>query len=336
MSDVSLEFVRALPKAEVHVHLEGSIGLDDAVALAAAAGEPLPRPKDRLLEFSGLGDFLSYLDWACSLVRTSEQLARVAYRFAEREAESGVRYADLMVSPIHWPWWKGRLEQFVEGIDRGLAEAEQDGLPPAGLCVSISRTLSAGEAEETTDELLKAGHPRVVGLAVDGNEATLGRTSPRFREAFRMATTAGLHRSAHAGESSGPEGVRDAVEILGAERIEHGVRAIEDPDVVQLLADRRIPLGVCPSSNVRLGLYASRKEHPLEALREAGVAVSVNTDDPALFGCRLDEEYVETARTYGWDRDVVRSVARNSIAASFCDVDTRRALLAELDRVSRA
>jgi adenosine deaminase len=330
MATVTVEFVRSLPKAEVHVHLEGTIGPEDVEALAAAADEPLPRPVESLLEFQGLADFLSYLDWSCGLIRTPEQLARAAYRFALREAESGVSYADLLVSPIHWPTWNGRLPAFVDAIDQGLAEAEQEGLPAVGLCVSLSRTMSTAEAEEATEQLVRLGHPRVVALSVDGDEAVLGRTSPRFAEAFRKAAKGGLHRTVHAGESSGPEGVRDAIEYLGAERIDHGVRVIEDPELVGEVASRGIPLDVCPWSNVRLGLYGSRTEHPLDKLRRAGVPVSVNTDDPALFGCRLDQEYVETARAYGWDEGTVRSVARTSIEASFCDEDTRRRLLAEV------
>lgn len=305
--------------------------VEDVTDLARAAGRDLPRPPERLFEFDSLGPFLEFLDWACSLVAIPEQLARLGYRFAQRAADSGVRYADLSVSPTHWTAWRGRIEAFVDALGGGLAEAEQDGLPPVGLCVTLDRTDSTSEATELAERLVAKRHPRVVALAVAGNEAAAGRTAHRFVEAFRTASRGGLHVSAHAGESSGPEGVRDAVEVLGAERIEHGVRAIEDPEVVRLLAERRIPLGVCPRSNVVLGLYPSRADHPVDALRRAGVRVSINTDDPALFGSRLDEEYVETARTHGWDEGVVRSVARTSIEASFCDYDTRRALLAELD-----
>jgi len=329
--EVSIRFVRSLPKAEVHVHLEGAPTADDIEELARAAGQDLPRPKERLFEFTGLGPFLEFLDWWCSLVRTPEQLARLAYGFAQREAASGVRYADLTISPVHWSSWHGRLETFVDTLAQGLAEAEQDGLPPVGLCMSMSRRMSASEAMEFVERVVSQDHPRVAAITVDGNEAAVGRTGHVFGPAFQRARAAGLRLSAHAGESSGPEGVRDAVEILGAERIEHGVRAIEDPDVVRLLADRRVPLGVCPWSNVLLGLYPSREEHPIDALRRAGVPVSVNTDDPALFGCSLDDEYVETARAHGWDRDVLRQVARTSIEAAFCDADTQADLLADLN-----
>jgi adenosine deaminase len=173
-------------------------------------------------------------------------------------------------------------------------------------------------------------HPRVAALSIDGNEAVTGRTGPRFAEAFHMAARGGLRRTVHAGESSGPEGVRDAIACLGAERIDHGVRAIEDPSLVAELADRGIPLNVCPHSNVLLGLYPSRAEHPIDALRRAGVRVSVNTDDPGLFGCRLDEEYAANAATFNWDAGVVRQLARTSIEASFADSETKAGLLREL------
>ena len=169
----------------------------------------------------------------------------------------------------------------IDALDAGFLAAEHDGLPPVGLCVSLLRTQSAEAAAELVYTLIPLRHPRVVALSIDGNEAAAGRTGPRFAEAFRRAGAAGLKRTVHAGESSGPEGVRDAIEWLGADRIDHGVRAIEDPDVVALLAERQIPLGVCPTSNLVLGVYASMKEHRIERLRRAGVAVSLNTDDPA-------------------------------------------------------
>jgi adenosine deaminase len=328
---VSTEFVRSLPKAEVHVHLEGCLDASDIEELAREAGESLPRPKDRLFEFSDLGSFLEFLDWACALVRSPDQLARLAYRFAQREEASGVRYSDLLVSPIHWTPWRDRLDAFVGALDAGLAEAERDGLPRTGLCISLSRSQSSAEAMGVLEGLLERGHPRVVALSIDGNEAVHGRTSPRFAEVFERAAEAGLHRTVHAGESSGPEGVWDAIDILKAERIDHGVRSIEDDRLVRELADRGIPLDICPLSNVTLGLYKSRLDHPLESLRQAGVMVSVNTDDPALFGCRLDQEYFATADAYGWDESVVRGVARTSVEAAFCGEDLRRDLLRELE-----
>ena len=134
----------------------------------------------------------------------------------------------------------------------------------------------------------------------------------------------------HAGESSGPDGVRDAIELLGADRIDHGVRAIEDDAVVELLAERGIPLGVCPTSNLTLKVYPSMEEHPLDRLRRAGVRVSVNTDDPSLLGTTLPREYAIARTSYGWTDDVVRDVARTSIEASFAKSDIKEKLLSDL------
>jgi adenosine deaminase len=332
---VSEAYITALPKAEVHVHLEGCFEPSDLELLARESGETLPRPANQLFDVAGLDltAFLEVLDWSCGLVRTPEQLARAAYSVAAREAAAGAGYADVIVNPTHWSAWRGRLEAFVDALDAGFSQAETDGLPRTGVCISLLRQQSASEALELVDWLVTRRHPRVVALSIDGNEAAAGRTGPRFADAFHRAAQAGVHRTVHAGESSGPEGVRDALEFLLAERIDHGVRAIEDPDLVAVLADRRIPLNVCPGSNVQLGRYPDRASHPLDALRRAGVLVSINTDDPALMHHSLVSEYAESAHTYGWDNAVLRQVARTSIEASFCDDDLRRHLLGQLDQM---
>jgi adenosine deaminase len=290
----------------------------------------LPRPRDQLFQFGGLADFLQFLDWICGLVRTREQLATLARRFSERLAASGTRYADAIINPTHWHIWSRRIPELIDALDAGFASAEQENLPPVGLCISLLRTQTADEATELVQLLGALRHPRVVALSIDGNESAAGRTGPRFAEAFRLAGAAGLKRTVHAGESSGPEGVRDAVELLGADRIDHGVRAAEDPDVLALLAERGIPLGVCPTSNLTLGLYRSLADHPIERLRRAGVSVSINTDDPALLGVTLPGEYESCAATFRWSADDVRAVARTSIEASFAPDSTKRALLTEL------
>jgi adenosine deaminase len=240
-------------------------------------------------------------------------------------------YADLIVNPTHWSAWTHDLSGFLDAIDAGLREAQDDGLPPTGLCVSLLRQQSASEALELVEWLIERRHPRVVALSIDGDEAASGRTGPRFADAFGRAAGAGLHRTVHAGESSGPEGIRDAIDLLQAERIDHGVRAIEDPALMKELADRAIPLGICPGSNVALGLYPDRAAHPIDALRRAGVPVSVNTDDPSYLRTTLVAEYMETARAFGWGLEHLRGVARTSIGASFCPEDLRDGLLRRLE-----
>ena len=319
-----------LPKAEVHVHLEGCFEIDDIVALAEEAGIPLPRPRAHLLEFGDLATFLEYLDWSCSLLQTREQLARAAYRFSQRMARSGVLYADAIFNPTHWTPWYGRLPEMIEAFDAGFREAEQEGLPSVGLCVSLLRQQTSQQGTELVETLLTMGHKRVVALSVDGNEALVGRTGTRFADAFRRAAAGGLRRTVHAGESSGPEGVWDAIQLLHADRIDHGVRAIEDPELVTLLAERAIPLGICPTSNIILGIYADLQRHPIERLRAAGVQVSINTDDPVLLELSLAEEYRRCVDAFDWSADDLRAVAATSITSSFASDDVKNTLLQKL------
>jgi adenosine deaminase len=330
MQSPQTDSLRSLPKAEVHAHLEGCVEPDVLAQWAAQAHVLMPRPRERLFEFEGLADFLHFLDWACGLASTRERLAELSYGYSRRLADGGAGYADVIVNPTHWPAWHGRLADMIDAIDAGLTAAEQDGLPPVGLCVSLLRTQSSDAAAELVDALVALRHPRVVALSIDGNEAAAGRTGPRFAEAFRRAGAAGLRRTVHAGESSGPEGVRDAIELLGADRIDHGVRAIEDPELVALLVDRQIPLGICPTSNLKLGVYPSIESHPIDRLRRAGVAVSINTDDPALLGASLVGEYALCSQAFAWSDDDLRALARNSIGAAFANADIKARLMEAL------
>ncbi len=331
-SGIEPGWIVGLPKAEVHVHLEGCvppamIGFDDparaGVELDAHTGAP---------RFFGLAEFLSYLDRSCALVTEADQLESIAYGVTERAAAGGVLHVDVIFNPTHWPAWRGNLDALVASVDAGLAAGEADHGVTAGLCCSLTRTQPPAESVELVDWLLSARPPRIVALSVDGNEAAAGRTGERFAPLFAAARARGLRTCAHAGESSGPDGVRDAIDLLRAERIDHGIRSIEDAVLVADLAARAIPLDICPTSNVRLGVVASVAAHPLERLRAAGVRVSVNTDDPLLFGATVEGEYATCARAFGWDKLVLGAIARTSIESSFATDDRRRELLGRLDR----
>jgi len=319
-------WIRALPKAEVHVHLEGSLSPELVAVAALDVGREVPER-----DFGDLAGFLSYLDRSCALIATEGQVEDIAYGVARRAAGAGVRYVDVIWNPTHWPAWRGRLDRFVAALDRGSGLAADDGLPPIGVCVSLKRNQTAAEALELVDWVIGLRHPRIVALSIDGNEAAAGRTGPRFAEAFARARRAGLHRCAHAGESSGPEGVVDAIDHLGAERIDHGVRAVEDPSLVTRLASEGIPLDVCPTSNVVLGVVPSLVGHPVEPLRRAGVRVSLNTDDPVLFSTSVDAEYERCATAFGWSAAEVGAVARTSIEACFAPAGMREDLLRDLE-----
>lgn len=316
----------------MHVHLEGCFDAETLERWATKANVPMPRPKDRLFDFQELTDFLQFLDWACGLANTQDRIAELAYQFAQRLAHDGTGYADAIINPTHWHAWKTRPKALIEALHSGFLAAEQDGLPPVGLCISLLRTQTAAHATDLVELLTDWQHPRVVSLSVDGNEAAAGRTGPKFADAFARAGRAGLMRTVHAGESSGPEGVRDAIEILGADRIDHGVRAVEDPRVVELLVNKGIPLGICPTSNLVLGVYPSIDRHPVDRLRLAGVRLSLNTDDPGLLGTNLPAEYALVAESFGWDEGIVKQIARTSIEASFANDACKSTLLQKLDQ----
>lgn len=324
-------FIVGLPKCEVHLHLEGCLTTAMVTEAARRHGVELhPALVGGRPRVGDLGALLSYLDWSCQLVDRGDQLSTLAYQTAMRVTASGTRHIDVIVNPTHWPRWFRRLGPMVDALDAGFREAEADGYATATLCISLKRTQSRDQALELVEWMLELRHRRISALSIDGDESQ-GSFTERFREAFKMAQRGGLRRCAHAGESSGARGVRDAVDVLGAERIDHGVRCTEDPALVSELATRRIPLDICPTSNLVLGVAPDLAGHPVEPLRRAGVAVSINTDDPAVYGIDLADEYRRCAETFGWTRADVATLARTSIEASFADEDRRAGLLADLD-----
>lgn len=347
--------LRALPKAEVHIHLEGTFSLLDILTLAKENGVALPGPAATLFDITthdaftapevttgggagtgsaGLSGFLRFLDWQCGLIRTPAQAARAAYAFAARQTASGVRYSDVIINPTHWNAWHGRELALLDGFAAGFDEAEQDGLCTVGIAYSLLRGQSATEAEDIVRDLLGTSPRRVVALSVDGDEKVSGRTGEKFADAFTLAAAGGLHRTVHAGESSGPEGVWDAVDLLHAQRIDHGVRSIEDPALIERLIADGISLGVCPRSNVTLGIYPSWQEHPLRRLLDAGVLVTLNTDDPAPLGSTLESDWAVAAAEFGFDFTDMVGFAARSIDASFADDDLKARLHADLARFS--
>jgi len=328
------DWIRLLPKAEVHLHLEGCVPLR-TVGLCDPSrdGDP-PGHHPEAPRFDGLRGFLDFLDRCCALVTSPGQVEAIAYEITRRAAADGAGHVDVIFNPVHWPAWRSSLEQFVRHLDTGFAGGERDHGVTAGLCLSLTRTQPPAESVELVDWLLSSRPPRVVALSVDGDESAAGRTGERFAPLFARARRAGLRTCAHAGESSGPEGVRDAVDLLGVERVDHGIRAVEDPTLVTDLAARAVPLDVCPTSNVELGVVPSLGAHPIEPLRRAGVRVSVNTDDPLLFGVSLAGEYTRCAEAFGWDRQVLAAVARTSIESSFAPEERRHELLEALDRIA--
>jgi adenosine deaminase len=340
---VERSWIVGLPKAEVHLHLEGCVDRHLVDAAERRHGVPLlaglapsdsgdvePPDHPGPGPITNLAQLLSYLDWSCALIDRADDLTAIAYATARRATSAGVRHVDVIVNPTHWPHWRGRLDAMIDALDAGFRAAESDGGATAALCVSVKRSQTRGEALDLVDRLLSRRHPRVAALSIDGDESG-GSHNERFAEAFTRAARGGLRRCAHAGESSGPDGVREAIDLLGAERIDHGVRAVEDPALVGELGRRSIPLDICPTSNAVLGIVADVAHHPVDELRRQGVRISLNTDDPLLYGIDVPGEYALCAETFAWGRPELAAIARTSIESCFADEDRRRRLLRELD-----
>ena len=325
---VTVAAIRSLPKVELHVHLEGAIAVSRIVEFAALAGQPLKRPVASLFRTRTLDEFLANLDWVCSLVR-SEQLAHdVAMDFARYAAAEGIAYAEVIVNPTHWQGMQ--TDSLLAAICAGFDDAQAAGLCDLRLLPSVLRQQSLDEALRLVDIMQSLQQPRILGLSVDGNQARAVDSSERLAPAFARAASLGFGRTVHAGESSGPEGVAAALDLLGARRIDHGVRAAEDPALVARLASEEVTLNVCLSSNCHL-LYPDVEAHPIRTLMAAGVRCTLNTDDPVVLGTTLCHELFWAANALDWDMAMFAGLQRNAIAAAFCSAEDKAALVQRLD-----
>lgn len=329
MTALSAEQIRAVPKIELHIHLEGTFPPERIAELAAIAREDPPRPVEQLYEVDNLADFLDTLDWVCGLVRDGPTAEQVAYDFAVYAHDQGIVYAEVIVNPTHWSGLS--TAELFSACARGFDRAQTDGLGDFRLLPSILRQQTEQEAGQLVEWIEKAGLDRIVGLSIDGNEAAAGRTGQRFTPAYEHAARIGLGRTAHAGESSGPDGVRDAIELLGASRIDHGVRCAEDPEVLGMVLGRGITLNVCLTSNCTL-LYPSLDDHPIDELSAAGVRFTINTDDPETLGISLCSELMLAADHLSWDLADLVEAQHRAIDAAFCSDTDKQALRTLVDQ----
>ncbi|MEX2267875.1 MAG: adenosine deaminase [Acidimicrobiia bacterium] len=252
----------------------------------------------------------------------------MAYDFAARAHRDGTHYAEVIVNPTHWRAWD--LRELVAALSAGFDRAVADGLAECHLVLSLSREQSGDDALALARWMAEQRPPRVVGLSIDGNEAHVGRTGERFAPAFQLARAEGFGCVAHAGESSGPEGVVDALDLLHVDRIDHGVRAVEDPALVGRLAEVGVPLDVCLSSNLTI-MYGTFERHPIQRLLDAGVQVTLNTDDPAFLSVDLTGEYWLAANQLGWTLADAAARVRTAIDAAFCAPERAATLRRALD-----
>jgi adenosine deaminase len=308
-----------IPKAELHVHLEGTATPELVQRMAARNGVPLP---DRLLGTDGrfrYTDFLDFLrtyDLAASVIRTAGDYREITYEYLCDCARQGAIYVELTASPDHARLVGLSDEAHLSGIAQGIDDARHDCGIEGRILISAVKNFGIEQAVRVARYAAERPHPYVVGFSMAGDEANFAATD--FAEAYSIASGAGLGCTMHAGEWAGPESVRSAL-TLPITRIDHGVRAIEDPRLVRELADRRVVLDCCPTSNVVLGVYPSYEEHPLPALRDAGVRVTLGSDDPPYFGATIAGEYRVCAERMGLSEDDLREITRTAIDAAFCD-----------------
>ena len=316
----------ALAKVQLHCHLEGTVRAETFRALAAKYRMQLGERADpaRTYAFETFREFLLLFAKVTEALREPDDFARIARDYAADAAAQGVLYAEVYISPSVWTYFHPELD--VRATVEAIREALDEAAGPLGIEVALiadlTRNFGVERAEQTARVAAGLRDLGVIGVGLGGDEANY--PPAQYERAFAIARDAGLHTVAHAGEAAGPESVRGAVEALGAERIGHGVRAIEDPAVVALLAERRIPLEICPTSNRLTGAAPAGAPHPLGALDAAGCIVTIDADDPALFGTTLLEEYGWIARTFG--EHALLRFARNGIDASFAGPATKARL----------
>ncbi|MDB5093801.1 MAG: adenosine deaminase [Candidatus Eremiobacteraeota bacterium] len=331
MSTMAID-LSTLPKVQLHCHLEGTVRAATFRALAAKYRVDLGDRADpaRTYAFTTFGEFLLLFAKVAETLREPDDFARIARDYVVDAAAQGVAYAEIFVSPSVWTFFHKTLDvrATVEAIRAALDESGRPLGIEVALIADLTRNFGVEKAEASAREAVGLRDLGVIAVGLGGDEANY--PPERYQRAYAIAREGGLHGVVHAGEAAGPASVRAAVEVLRAERIGHGVRAIEDPAVVALLAERRIPLEVCPTSNRLTGAAPAHAAHPLGALDAAGCVITIDADDPAMFGTTLLDEYRWVAGAFG--EDAVVRFARNAIDASFAPEPTKAALREKFER----
>lgn len=319
----------AIPKAELHLHIEGTLEPELAFALAERNGVALSFGSAQELReaysFADLQSFLNLYYELMSVLITADDFADLADAYLERAARDGVRHAEIFFDPQAHTARGVELGTVIEGLSRSLAGAQERFGISAGLILCFLRDQPAEDALAT----LKAAEPyRASLLGVGLDSAEVGNPPGAFREVYALAREWGLRAVAHAGEEGPAEYVSEALDVLGAERIDHGIRSMEDPELVARLVREQVPLTVCPFSNVRLRCVDTLADHPLARMLDAGLLVTVNSDDPAYFGGYVEANLAGIRESLGLTDEQVRTLAGNSFKAAFLSPQERERHLA--------
>ena len=343
MTSERVRFVRQLPKVELHLHLEGTVRPETLVELGQRNGRPLTLGEAQTLyQYTDFSGFMMAFKAVTERLITADDYELATYRMLERLAEQGVVHAEVFVSVGVVYYWRRKPDGEVDpnvfdplfaGMERGRERGERDFGVTLYWIFDAVRHFGVEEAARVfakAAQLRAAGSASVVGIGIGGDERRMG--AEPFQELYAAARAAGLRLTAHAGETVGPEGIWGALNI-GAERLGHALTAIEDPELMEVLAERQIPVEICVSSNLRTGVCASTGEHPLRSYFDRGLMVTLNSDDPAMFGSDLEGEYRLAARAFEFTPEQLREVAANGVEASFLPAERKVQLLRQLEAV---
>ncbi|GAA2227343.1 adenosine deaminase [Streptomyces amakusaensis] len=323
-----------LPKAELHLHIEGTLEPELAFALAARNAVELPFENTEALrrayDFEDLQSFLDLYYSLMAVLRTEDDFADLTDAYLARAAAQGVRHAEIFFDPQAHISRGVPMGTVVDGLARALDASEQRHGISTRLIMCFLRDRSAESAMETLEAAKPYLH-RITAVGLDSAEAD--NPPSKFREVYEAAAALGLRKVAHAGEEGPASYVREALDVLGVERVDHGLRCLEDAELVARLARERIPLTLCPLSNVRLRVIDTLEDHPLDRMMDAGLMCTVNSDDPAYFGGYVGDTFHAVREALSLDEERLRELARNSFLASFLEDDEERRarLIAEVD-----
>jgi adenosine deaminase len=321
----------AMPKAELHIHIEGSLEPELIFQLAQRNGVAIPYASveelRRAYAFSNLQSFLDIYYAGASVLRTAQDFYDMAWAYLQRAAADHVVRAEIFFDPQTHTARGVPMETVIDGLSRACRDAKQLGID-AELILCFLRHLSEREAFETLEQALPL-RDRFIGVGLDSSE--LGHPPEKFARVFDACRRHGLHLVAHAGEEGPPEYVWSALDVLKVERVDHGVQSARDAALMERLAKERIPLTVCPLSNLKLCVFPRLEQHNLRTLLEAGLAATVNSDDPAYFGGYINENFLQTFAATGLDAQHAYRLARNSFEGSFAEPSARRGYIDRLD-----
>jgi adenine deaminase len=331
------EFITRLPKAELHLHIEGTLEPEMAFRLAAKYGVVLPyasvEEMRQAYQFSNLQSFLDIYYAGAALLRDEADFHALTAAYLRKAHEQGVVHVEIFFDPQTHTRRAVPFASVVGGIRRALLEAERDCGITHRLILCFLRHLSAEDAMRTLQQALPF-REAISAVGLDSSEA--GHPPGKFAAVFQRARRAGLLAVAHAGEEGPAQYIREALDLLHVRRIDHGVRCEEDPELVRRLVRERVPLTVCPLSNVKLQVFDRIEAHNLKRLLDLGLCVTVNSDDPAYFSGYVLENYLAVQRGLGLSKSDLASLARNSIEASFLPQAEQRRWMAAIDQAARA